>query len=130
MADAVTSNAVFSSANRYVVHLTNISDGTGESAVTKVDASALVGPDGTAPTSVTIEKVEFVCDGMQVRLLWDATTDVVAMILAGSGYFDFTEVGGLRNTKASGYTGDINLTTNAHTAGDGYSITLYCRLED
>jgi len=130
MADAVTTNVMYTGGHKYCVLLTNISDGTGEAAVTKVDASTLVGPDGTAPTDIVIERVEYVCDGLQVRLLWDATTDDVALVLAGSGYFDFTEAGGLHNPKSSGYTGDINLTTNAHTAGDGYTVSLYLRLKD
>ena len=130
MADAVTSNVIFASRNKRVVHFTNISDGTGESDVVKVDISGLFGPDGTVPTSLTIEKVEYVVDGMQLRIEWDATADDVALVLTGSGFFDFTEAGGLRDPKSTGSTGDILFTTNGHNAGDAYTVTLWLRLED
>ena len=130
MADTVDSTVVFSGSRRRVVRLTNISDGTGESAVVKVDKSALTGPDGSAVGRIVVEKIEYVCDGMQVRLHWDADTDDEIAVLAGSGFFDWTESGGLVDPASTGSVGDILLTTNAHTAGDAYTITLYLRLKD
>ncbi len=132
MADAVSTNVLFSSGNKRAILLTNISDGTGESAVTKVDRSAFTGPDGTVPTYIIIEKIEYACDGMQVRLYWDHTADDIICILAGSGYFDWTEVGGVKPPQApsAANDGDILLTTNAHTSGDAYTITLYVRFKD
>ena len=41
MADAVASQTIVDDNRRAVIKLTNISDGTGESAVTKVDVSGL-----------------------------------------------------------------------------------------
>ena len=41
MADAVTSQTLFDGDKHVVMKFTNISDGTGESAVKKVDVSAL-----------------------------------------------------------------------------------------
>ena len=41
MADAVTSTTILDSDKDFIVQLTNVSDGTGESAVAKVDVSAL-----------------------------------------------------------------------------------------
>jgi len=69
MADAVTTNTIFSGTKRLVERYTNISDGTGEAAVIKVDKSTLIGPDGTEPAKIVIEKIEYVCDGLQVRVL-------------------------------------------------------------
>ena len=90
MADAVTTNVVSQTPDRYFVHLTNISDGTGESAVKKVDKSTLTAEDGAEPASLDIEEVWWSVGGFSsVRLLWDHTTDDVALALAGSGYMDF-----------------------------------------
>lgn len=129
MADTVDSLVVFSGKRKYVVRLTNISDGTGESGVTKVDRSTLTGPNGANPELV-VEKIEYVCDGMQVRLFWDDGTDDEIAVLSGSGFLDWTEAGGLNHPQTPGDAteGDILLTTNAHTAGDAYNITLYLRL--
>ena len=41
MADAVTSQTIIDTDKRAVIKLTNISDGTGESSVKKVDVSTL-----------------------------------------------------------------------------------------
>ena len=41
MADAVTSQTIVDGDRYAVIKLTNVSDGTGESAVTKVDVSSL-----------------------------------------------------------------------------------------
>lgn len=131
MADTVDSLVVFSGTKRYVVRLTNISDGTGESAVTKVDRSALTGMNGVAPTYLIVEKIEFAVDGMQVRLFWDDATDDEIAILAGHGVLDWTDKGGLKPPQVPGDAteGDILLTTFNHTLGDSYSITLHLRLK-
>lgn len=132
MADAVTTKIVHQDANRIVVHLTNISDGTGESAVAKVDKSTLLSRLGIEPVSLEIERVEYACVGMLVTLLWDHTTDEKAMVLNGNGCFDFTRPFGgapngtsLKDARAAGDTGDILLTTTGHTSGDTYAITLW-----
>ena len=46
MADAVTSQTLVDGPKKAVLKFTNISDGTGESAVKKVDVSALESNDG------------------------------------------------------------------------------------
>jgi hypothetical protein len=120
MADAVTSQTVIDGAKNTVIKLTNLSDGTGEAAVLKVDVSGLNG----APTSVKINKIHYSVTGMVATLLWDASTDVRIIDLAGDGCFDFTSFGGLPNNGGSGVTGDILLTTTGHTSGDNYSIVL------
>ena len=100
---------------------TNVSDGTGEAAVKKVDVSALFG----APSTVKIDRIIYSVDGMTVRLLWDATADVVAFTIGnGTGVLDFTSIGGLHNNAGTGVTGDILFTTNGHSSGDSYSIVL------
>ena len=126
MADAVTTTKIADNADVYIVQLSNLSDGTGESAVIKVDVSTL----SPVPTEVTIERVHFATNGMMVRLLWDATTDVVALQLPAdsTGTLDFSSFGGLLNdSAAANKTGDIVLTTIGHTAADPYHIVLECR---
>jgi len=132
MVDTVDSLVVFAGTRKRVVRLTNISDGTGESGVTKIDRSALIGPDGDAPTYLIVEKIEYACSGIQVRLFWDDATDDEIALLDGAGFFDWTEAGGLKPPQIPGDAteGDILLTTFGHTLGDGYTITLYLRLKD
>lgn len=137
MADTVTSNVIANTRTRYVVHLTNVSDGTGEAAVIKVDKSTLVASDGAEPASLDIERVDYCVNGMAVTLAWDHTTDDTALVLAGNGGIDFRGVGvvpdldggvgNLRDPRSAGGTGDLLLTTTGHTAGDTYDITLWLR---
>lgn len=123
MADAVSSQTLVDGSRNVVMKFTNTSDGTGESAVTKVDVSALSG----APSRVTIDKIHYSVAGMVVRLLWDATADVTILDLQGDGCFDASAFGGLTNNAGAGVTGDIQLTTVGHTSGDSYSLILEMR---
>ena len=135
MADAVTSQTLSDGDNIAVVKFTNISDGSGEASVAKVDVSALANNSaGAACALATIEQVWYDIGGMRVALEWNATTNVVAAVLGGSaavgvgsGYMDFRSFGGVKNTLASGYNGDIDLTTHGHTAHDHYTVVLQLR---
>lgn len=132
MADSVDSLVVFSGKNKYVVRLTNISDGTGESGVVKVDKSALIGPDGVnEPGKLVLEEVQWSIQGFSsVRLLWDHTTDdELAVLGSGNGFFNFKNAGGLVDPASTGGTGDILLTTAGAASGATYDITLVVRLK-
>lgn len=124
MADAVTTQILHEDASSLTVVFTNISDGTGEADVVKVDVSALT----PAATSVQIEAVHWATDGMAVRIEWDATTDTPAFLVpqSDSGCVDFraTRAGRLVSNAGSGVTGDVLFTTVGHTAGDTYWIML------
>ena len=132
MADAVTSQTLSDGATTAVMKFTNISDGNGESAVKKVDVSALTAsPSGAECARVHITQIWYVISGMRIDLEWDASSNVKALILGGGvaleptvGHFDFRSFGGLKNTDASGVTGDIDLTTLHHTSNDAYTIIL------
>ena len=128
MADAVTSTTISDGTHKAVIQITNLSDGTGEDAVNKVDVSGLAArEDGTACSSVLIEKVSHSIIGFtQVQLLFDATTNTIALGLAqdSNGHMDFSEFGGLKNTSGSGKTGDILLTTIGASSNDSYVIVL------
>ena len=123
MADAVTSQTINDGPRNAVMKFTNVSDGTGESAVTKVDVSALSG----APSQVRLQRIDFVTRGMGVNLLWDATADELIYSIPSDevGTIDLSANGGFPNSEATGFTGDIKFTTVAHDSGDTYSITLH-----
>ena len=135
MADAVTSQTLSDGNRIAVVKFTNISDGTGESSVAKVDISALAASNtGLTPSRATIEQIWYDIGGMRVALEWNATSNVVAAVLGGSaaagnvnGHMDFRSFGGLKNTEASGANGDIDLTTHGHTNHDHYTIVMQLR---
>ena len=93
MADAVTSQTIQDGEKVAVLKFTNVSDGTGESAVKKVDVSALTtNTAGESCTSVSIARIYWACVGMRVNIEFDATTNVLAMPLpadsTGDEYYD------------------------------------------
>ena len=131
MADAVTSQTIIDGEKKVVMKFTNVSDGSGESAVAKVDVSALAtNTAGSACTGVAIEQIWWQCIGVKVNILWDASSDVLAMQLGEnqSGHHDYTSFGGITNN-ASSPTGDVNFTTVGHSSADTYAIILYMRKE-
>jgi hypothetical protein len=127
MADAVTSQTIQDGQKIAVLKFTNVSDGTGESAVKKVDVSALqANNSGDACTSVSVARIYWATRGMGVNLEFDASTNVLLTGLpadsTGDEYYDlFT---GIPNNAGSGVTGDIDFTTVSHSSGDTYSIIL------
>lgn len=130
MADAVTSQTLADGPKTAVMKFTNVSDSTGESAVTKVDVSALsASADGDTCTGVTIERIWWQCIGMKVQILWDASSDAFCIELGEnqSGSHDYTVFGGLTNNAGSGKTGDIKFTTVGASANDTYTVILYMR---
>jgi len=135
MADAVTSQTLADGDKIAVVKFTNLSDGSGEASVKKVDVSALAANSaGAACAHATINQIWYDIGGMRVALEWNATTNVVAAVLGGSaaagnvsGYMDFRSFGGIKNTEASGADGDIDLTTSGHTNLDHYTVVLQLR---
>lgn len=126
MADAVNSQTLFDGESQVVMKFNNVSDGTGESAVLKVDVSALTANNvGKACSAVSIRRITAMVNGMSVNLLWDADTDVSAVILAPGMYtLNFDDTAILGNNAGTGKTGDILFTTVGASSGDTYSIIL------
>ena len=133
MADAVTSQTLSDGDTTAVMKFTNISDGSGEASVVKVDVSALTANSSTAAacSRVHITQVWYAISGMRIDLEWAATTNVKALILGGgvaleptNGHFDFRSFGGIKNNAGSGIDGDVALTTLHHTSNDAYTIIL------
>jgi len=132
MADAVATQTLIDGDKKVVQKFTNISDGSGESAVVKVDVSALAtNSRGDACTGVVIEKIWWQCIGMKVQILWNASTNVFCIELGEnqSGNHDYTNFGGLPNNAGSGKDGDVLFTTVGHTSADTYTIIMSMRKE-
>ena len=105
MADAVAVTTIEDGARRAVFYLTNISDGSGEANVKKIDVSALSSlQDGTSCTGVRITKITYSNVGMGVKLTFDATTDVLAIQLPAdlSDQLDYSGINGLPDYSGSG----------------------------
>ena len=127
MADAVASQTIQDGERTAIMRFTNVSDGTGESAVKKVDVSALAANSaGQACTEVHIQRIYWMTVGMSVKMEFDASTNVLLTHIpadaTGDEYYDnFTAI---PNNAGSGKTGDIDFTTVGHSSGDSYMIIL------
>ena len=84
---------------------------------------------GAACASVDINQVWWSVNNTSVlkplKLFWDATTDELALTCNYSSSHDYSSIGGLRNTQASGYTGDVLITFESVTNSD----TATCVIE-
>ena len=127
MADTVDSVTLEDGPRNLIIRLTNISDGTGESAVTKVNTSNFSDMAPHQPAVYTVvEAIDYSIQGFtSVRLFFDADTDDEIAVLAGQGYLPFDP--GLVDPRSTGTTGDIKLTTAGAVSGATYTITLYLR---
>ena len=128
MADAVATQTIQDDGKTAIFRFTNVSDGTGESAVVKIDVSSLA-PDpmtNAACSSVTIQKIYYTTIGMGVKIFFDATTDVLAWQLNAdwTDTLDFSDFTGIPNNAGSGKTGDVAFTTVGHSSGDVYNIVI------
>ena len=125
-ADTVLNTTVFDGAKKLITHY-NVVSGDGEGSTTKiVDVSGLNSNNGKTCKTVRLNKVSFnvsvTAPVDAIRMQWDATTDVVFQTLAGEMEFNYSDFGGLKNTGASGFTGDVNVVLPACSAGDTGTI--------
>ena len=120
MADTVLNTTVFDGDKKLITHYNVVSDGTG-STTTIVDVSGLNSNNGKTCKTVRLNKVSFnvsvTAPADAIRMIWGGS-DVVFQTLAGEMEYDYSSFGGLKNNKASSYTGDVNLTLPACTSGD------------
>ena len=129
MADTVATQTLLDGDRLVIQKFTNISDGTGEAAVNKIIVSGLAASAaGFACDGVKINRIWANTHGMQVRILWDATTDLLTwMIPQNVSYFtDFSDFGGLTNNAGAGKTGNVAFTTSDASSGDMYTIVVEC----
>ena len=121
MADTVLNTTVFDGAKKLITHYNVVSDSSG-STTKIVDVSALnSSPANKTCKTVRLNKVRFnvsvTAPADAIRMQWDADTDVVFQTLAGEMEFDYSDFGGLKNTEATGFTGDVNVVLPACAAG-------------
>jgi len=126
MADTVLNTTVFDGDKKLITHYNVVSDASGGTTTT-VDVSELATNNGKTCKTVRLNKVSFnvsVTAAVDaIRMVWGGS-DVVFQTLNGEMEYDYSSFGGLKNNKASSYTGDVNLTLPACTSGD--SGTVVC----
>ena len=126
MADQITTQTIADTSGvKYVTKMTNFSDGTGESLVTKVDASAttFMSEDAERKISKIWYSINTTNQKSAVELLWAGTgSNQTAVILSGNGYWDFREAGDELKNNATSATGDVLLSTRNFANGDNYTI--------
>jgi len=116
---------------RVVVNMAGVSDGTGETRVTKVRLTDLMKHDGSTPTRTAIERIQGNIQGMTLVLYWDRSPAAQFKLLGPGSYnLDFTFGGGITDYGEEGdRTGDIMLTSWFADSGDTYDIALTVRLK-
>ncbi|NVN13409.1 hypothetical protein [Nguyenibacter vanlangensis] len=126
MADVTTTQVIANGPRNLIVRLTDVSDGTGLSAVKIVDAqSPAFAVRGQVP-GVHLKLVRIVYDvhDMAVRLQWDGTEPVDLVTLSGFGHLDFRRFQGIPNPRAAGATGSILLSTIGAAANATFTLDL------
>lgn len=130
MADTVTTQTISDTSGiKYVVKMTNVSDGTGETLVKKIDASALtfMTEDGNRKLSKIWYSVNTNNNKSAVELLWDGTVNSTIAFLSGNGHRDLRTSGNEIGNNSTTPTGDVLLSTKNFAAGDNYTILLEFR---
>lgn len=83
-----------------------------------------------APPFLNIMHVDYsISDGLEVQLLWNATSDVLIMPLAGRGRMSYVDFGGLSNNAGAGVTGSIDLLTTGGAASGTVELVYTIILE-
>lgn len=127
MANSFTTQILHEGARNVVMKLVGVLDTSDLALTTAVDVS-LLNCSGTlpTPTQVRIDTLEYdVSDQLSVQLLWDATSDVVAVALEGRGEFYGKKFSGLQNNAGTGKTGNILIKTTGWAAGvQSFTIIL------
>ena len=110
MADTVTIRTLFKGRRHLVMKFTNESDGTGETGVTKVDATSATngivyqGQTITPGVHLKVTKVIYDVKGMSLRVQWHATSNEDMLILGGFGTQDYRDTGGIQNPGTAALT--------------------------
>ena len=126
MADTVLNTTVFDGAKKLITHYNVVSDNSG-STTKIVDVSELATNNGKTCKTVRLNKVSFnvsvTAPVDALRMEWDNSgTNIVFQTLNGEMEYDYSSFGGLKNTEASGYSGDVNIVLPACTAGDNATV--------
>ena len=130
MADTVTTQTIADTQGvKFVAKLTNLSDGTGESLVKKIDASEVtfMTEDGNRKIAKIWYSINVSDTKSAVELIWDGETNSTAAILSGNGYWDLRTAGNEITNNATTPTGDVLLSTKNFAIGDNYTIIIEFR---
>ena len=130
MADIVTTQTLTDTSGvKFVVKMTNISDGTGEQLVRKVDASetTFMTEDGARKIARIWYSINTANNKSAVELLWAGATNSTAVLLSGNGYWDLRTAGDEILNNATTPTGDVLLSTKNFANGDNYTIIVEFR---
>ena len=139
MADVVTTQTIVDTVGtKTVVKMTNISDGTGETLVTKVDASALnfMTEDATKKIAKIYWSVNTTNGKSGVELLFAGSganaANATIGFFSGTGFHDYFTGGNSIPNNATleantSPAGDILLSTKGFVSGDNYTIILEIR---
>lgn len=130
MADTVSTQVLSDTTGvKYVVKMTNISDGSGESLVKKIDASTTTFMTENAERKIA--KIWFSVNAISkkacVELVWDGVTNATGVLLSGQGYWDLRTAGNSIGNNATTPTGDVLLSTHDFVPGDNYTILVEFR---
>ena len=130
MADIVTTQVLSDTSGvKYVAKMTNISDGSGESLVKKIDASTttFMTADGNRKIAKIWWSVNTTKANASVEVVWDGDTNATAILLNGQGYWDLRTAGNEIINNATTPTGDVLLSTRDFVVGDNYTILVEFR---
>ena len=130
MADIVTTQVLSDTSGvKYVAKMTNISDGSGESLVKKIDASTttFMTADGNRKIAKIWWSVNTTKANASVELVWDGDTNATAILLNGQGYWDLRTAGNEIINNATTPTGDVLLSTRDFVVGDNNTILVEFR---
>ena len=130
MADTVTTQTISDTAGvKYVVKMTNYSDGSGETLIKKVDASELtfMSEDGERSIARVYYSINTSDSKSGVEIIWDSATNATALFLSGQGTIDLRTDGNSFKNNATTPTGDVLLSTKNFAVGDNYSIIVEFR---
>ena len=130
MADIVTTQTIADTSGvKFVVKMTNISDGTGEQLVNKVDASetTFMTEDGARKIARIWYSINTANNKSAVELVWAGVTNSTSVLLSGNGYWDLRTAGDEINNNATTPTGDVLLSTKNFANGDNYTIIVEFR---
>lgn len=130
MADSVTSQILTDTSGvKFVIKLTNFSDGSGETDVIKVDASntTFMTEDGNRKIAKVWFSVNTANPKSAVELKWAGVTNATALFLSGQGFFDLRTAGDEIINNAITPTGDVLLSTKNFANGDNYSLVIEFR---
>jgi hypothetical protein len=135
MVDTVTTQLLENGGRFAVMKFTNVSDGTGEAGVVKVDATStgllgnhfqgnLIYPG----THLAITAIKYSTSGMSLRIQWQGTPNTDAIIVAATDHWAFKNerdgFGGLVAPSSITPTGSILFTTIGAATNSSYTVIL------